>query len=149
LLINALKFTAHGGSIDVTCEADDRHVAIHVHDTGVGVAQDKLAIIFEPFVQANTSLTRQNDGLGLGLAISRELARAMDGDVTVKSALGTGSTFTLTLPRVHECNDDAAMNRTAHRDAGTTVRQEFPDKKPATRVPKIRVCPTPACGRQP
>jgi signal transduction histidine kinase len=72
---------------------------MRVRDTGRGIAADHLARVFEPFVQVDTRLTRTSDGVGLGLAISRDLARGMGGDLTVESVLGTGSTFTLTLPR--------------------------------------------------
>lgn len=99
LLTNAFKFTARGGSVDVTCDATGQSVAIRVRDTGAGIPEDKLAVIFEPFVQIDPSLTRPSEGVGLGLAISRGLARAMGGDITIESVLGAGSTFTLTLPR--------------------------------------------------
>jgi len=99
LLSNALKFTAPGGRIGVACATSDSAVAITVSDTGRGIPADKLEVIFEPFVQVERALTRETEGSGLGLAISRSLARAMRGDLTVTSELGTGSTFTLTLPR--------------------------------------------------
>ncbi len=73
-------------------------VAIHVHDTGVGIPADKLEAIFEPFVQVRADLTRPHEGTGLGLAISRDLARGMGGDLAVESEVGAGSTFTLVLP---------------------------------------------------
>ena len=72
---------------------------IDVVDTGVGVSADKLESIFEPFVQVNSGRARTHQGTGLGLTISRDLARGMGGDLVVESALGAGSTFTLTLPR--------------------------------------------------
>ena len=115
LLGNAVKFTeARGGAagrIEVTCtvggadaaaggsEAGGGRVSLHIRDTGVGIAPEKLAGVFEPFVQADQGLTRRQEGVGLGLAISRDLARGMGGDLTVESTLGLGSTFTLTLPR--------------------------------------------------
>jgi two-component system, chemotaxis family, CheB/CheR fusion protein len=99
LLSNALKFTRPGGTVEVTCDVADERVAIHVVDTGVGIAASQLSAIFEPFVQADTSLTRSAEGVGLGLAISRSLARAMGGDVTVESTVGIGSVFTLTMQR--------------------------------------------------
>ncbi|MBV9881014.1 MAG: PAS domain-containing protein [Gemmatirosa sp.] len=98
LLSNAIKFTDRGGRIDVTAAADGDAVAIRVADTGIGIPAEKLAAIFEPFVQVRADLTRPHEGTGLGLAISRDLARAMNGELTVESAPGVGSTFTLTLP---------------------------------------------------
>ena len=99
LLSNAVKFTASGGEIALGWDARDGAVDIHVRDTGTGIPRHKLDIIFEPFVQLTNSLTRVSEGTGLGLAISRELAQAMNGDVTVASEVGKGSTFTFTLPR--------------------------------------------------
>lgn len=77
-------------------------VHVHVSDTGVGIPAAKLSSIFEPFVQVKSGFTRDHDGVGLGLAISRDLARMMRGDLTVTSTLGAGSRFTLTLPRRSE-----------------------------------------------
>jgi signal transduction histidine kinase len=99
LLSNAIKFTRPGGSVAVRCSADGQHVRIAVEDSGVGIAPEKLAAIFEPFVQLGRSRTSQHEGTGLGLSISRDLARAMGGDVKVESAVDSGSTFSLTLPR--------------------------------------------------
>jgi len=100
LLGNAVKFTDDGGRIDVRCDAsrDDR-LAIDVTDTGHGISAEHLQNVFEPFVQIDAGPRRNHEGIGLGLAISRELARGMNGDVTVTSEVGRGSTFTLTLPR--------------------------------------------------
>jgi signal transduction histidine kinase/PAS domain-containing protein len=98
LLSNAIKFTPSGGSISVTCAPEDHIVKIQVIDTGVGIPEDKLAAIFEPFVQLDRKLTSTHEGTGLGLAISRDLARGMGGDLTAESIPGKGSTFTLTLP---------------------------------------------------
>jgi signal transduction histidine kinase len=70
-----------------------------VRDTGEGIATDQLERIFEPFVQADQRLTRPHAGVGLGLAISRDLARGMGGELTAESTPGAGSTFTLELPR--------------------------------------------------
>jgi PAS domain S-box-containing protein len=98
LLSNAVKFTPEGGDLTVTCELRDGGVAVHVRDSGPGIPLQKLEAIFQPFVQLHAPLTRVTEGTGLGLAISRELARAMGGDVTVSSEVGSGSTFTLTLP---------------------------------------------------
>jgi signal transduction histidine kinase len=99
LLTNAIKFTDSGGVVGVTCEEAQDSVIVRVTDTGSGIAEDKLATIFDPFVQVDSGLTRTREGVGLGLAISRDLANGMRGDLTVTSVLGQGSTFTLTLPR--------------------------------------------------
>jgi signal transduction histidine kinase len=99
LLTNALKFTDPGGAVALSCNAGQTSVAILVEDTGRGIAPEQLERVFRPFVQVDARLTRTHEGVGLGLAISRDLARGMGGDLTVESALGVGSTFTLTLPR--------------------------------------------------
>jgi PAS domain S-box-containing protein len=98
LLANALKFTHRGGTVRVEVEARPGEVLMHVSDTGIGIAPELQERIFEPFVQAKTALHVAGIGVGLGLAISRQLARAMHGDVSVSSVPGEGSTFTLTLP---------------------------------------------------
>ena len=102
LLSNSVKFTSAGGrvTIDVAERAEAGDVVfIRVTDTGFGIPSDKLESVFEPFVQVDASRTRTTEGAGLGLAISRDLARGMGGDLRARSELGTGSTFTLTLPR--------------------------------------------------
>jgi signal transduction histidine kinase/DNA-binding response OmpR family regulator len=103
LIINAVKFTPAGGSVSVSCETDTSSVRIRVADTGIGVPATDIDRVFEPFVQIDRHLTvATQQGVGLGLSISRELARAMHGDLTLHSAEGTGSTFTLTLPIASE-----------------------------------------------
>ncbi|HEU0015813.1 MAG TPA: GAF domain-containing protein [Longimicrobium sp.] len=97
LLSNAVKFTDAGGSVWLGWQADAEAVRVHVRDTGVGIAADKLASVFEPFVQLDADLTRVRQGTGLGLAISRELARALGGEITAESRPGAGSTFTVHL----------------------------------------------------
>lgn len=99
LLGNAIKYTPDGGTVSLSCDFDETTVRVHVHDTGRGIPADRLTYIFEPFVQGERALNRPNEGVGLGLAISRELALAMHGELTVSSELGRGSTFTLSLPR--------------------------------------------------
>jgi signal transduction histidine kinase len=99
LLSNALKFTPTGGAITLSCAEREGAVSVTVRDTGRGIAPEKLASIFEPFVQVDRRFKREQEGIGLGLAISRELARAMGGDLTVESAEGKGSTFELRLPK--------------------------------------------------
>jgi signal transduction histidine kinase len=101
LVSNALKFTAEG-EVSVTIEGEgpngDDGLRLVVADTGIGIAADKLPMLFEKFSQADGSNTRRYGGTGLGLAISRELARLMGGSIEVASVEGQGSTFTVSLP---------------------------------------------------
>ena len=99
LLANAIKYTPEGGAVTVECDADDRHVRVHVRDTGTGIRAERLPFIFEPFVQGERALNRPDEGVGLGLAISRDLTRGMGGELSVASEVGQGSTFTVALPR--------------------------------------------------
>jgi CheY-like chemotaxis protein/anti-sigma regulatory factor (Ser/Thr protein kinase) len=98
LLGNAVKFT-HSGTITITARGDNGVVVVAVADTGIGIPAEALEHIFVEFQQVDSSTTRAYGGTGLGLTISRQLARLMGGDITVQSTLGVGSTFTLTLPR--------------------------------------------------
>ena len=98
LMTNAIKFTEPDGEITLECETAPRRVVIRVRDTGRGIPADKLSVIFEPFVQVARSAGAPGEGVGLGLAISRDLSRAMGGDLLAESVLGKGSVFTLTLP---------------------------------------------------
>ena len=100
LLTNAIKFTDAGG-VRVACEDAPAAgvVRVRIADTGRGIPPEHLERVFEPFVQVGRGLNRPGEGAGLGLAISRELARAMGGELTAESSPGAGSTFTLTLPR--------------------------------------------------
>lgn len=96
LVSNAAKFT-RGGAVTVRAERQGSRIAVHVQDTGIGMTPDQLSRLFDPFTQADASITRKFGGTGLGLAITRRLARLMGGDVIVRSSPGTGSTFTLTV----------------------------------------------------
>jgi PAS domain S-box-containing protein len=98
LLDNAIKFTAPDGEITLRADVHDAFVHISVSDNGPGIASSRWDEIFEPFVQVSSPVVRK-EGVGLGLAISRELARGMAGDLTVSSEVGSGATFLLTLPR--------------------------------------------------
>jgi HAMP domain-containing protein/signal transduction histidine kinase/CheY-like chemotaxis protein len=97
LLSNAFKFTATGGVTLRIEREDDDQLAFAVIDSGVGIAEDKLQVIFEAFQQADGTTSRTYGGTGLGLSISRELARALGGEIDVKSTLGRGSVFKLRL----------------------------------------------------
>ncbi|MDB4950771.1 MAG: Chemotaxis protein methyltransferase CheR [Gemmatimonadetes bacterium] len=97
LLGNAIKFTDRG-SVSLTVRREGEQVAFEVADTGIGIEPGHLARIFDPFWQVEQSRSRRHDGSGLGLAVARQLARLMGGDVAARSEPGAGSAFTLRLP---------------------------------------------------
>jgi signal transduction histidine kinase len=119
LLGNAIKYTPDGGAVLLACDFDSSRVRVHVRDTGRGIPADRLTYIFEPFVQGERALNRPDDGVGLGLAISRELATAMHGELMVQSELGRGSMFTLVLPRA-----DSPAPTAGSRDSEREPRAE-------------------------
>jgi CheY-like chemotaxis protein len=101
LLANAIKFTPSGGRIEVRLERAGPSARIHVIDTGMGIRPDFLPYIFEHFRQADTTSTRENRGLGLGLAIARHLVELHGGAIEAESAgEGQGASFTITLPLI-------------------------------------------------
>jgi signal transduction histidine kinase len=95
---NAIKFTPAGGSIQLAAEPTGDKVVITVADTGIGVPSDKLTQIFEPFFQVDSGTTREYAGVGLGLAIARDITRAMGGDIYFDSTVGRGSVVSVVLP---------------------------------------------------
>ena len=100
LLSNAAKFTDHG-TISLTVEREPTDwITFAVSDTGIGMTEEQLGRLFEAFSQAEASTQSQYGGTGLGLAISRHFCRMMGGDLTVESAYGQGSTFTVRLPAI-------------------------------------------------
>lgn len=115
LLSNAIKFTDRGGSITVSCgtrESPDAKVVgegpwtfMRVADTGIGISSAEAATVFQPFVQVDPGNTRKQGGAGLGLSIGLELAHRMGGDLTLRSVMGEGSSFTLWLPSGESAGD--------------------------------------------
>jgi signal transduction histidine kinase len=97
ILSNAIKFTEKG-DIHVGCAVSDGVLEVRIADTGVGIAAENIDYVFEPFWQAEQTATRTTGGTGLGLSVTRKLARLLGGEVTVASRLGSGTTFLLTLP---------------------------------------------------
>ncbi len=100
LLSNAFKFTSRG-SVTLRVGSADSGLAISVSDTGIGIPDEKLRVIFEAFQQADGTTSRRFGGTGLGLSISREISRVLGGEIDVASTAGAGSTFTLRLPERH------------------------------------------------
>ncbi|MGD0389786.1 MAG: ATP-binding protein [Tepidisphaeraceae bacterium] len=102
LIVNAVKFTMQGGvsltvSIKPSVRAQNPLLEVKITDTGIGIPPERQAALFQPFVQADATITRHYGGSGLGLAISRHFARALGGDITLASEPGRGSTFTVTV----------------------------------------------------
>jgi PAS domain S-box-containing protein len=112
LLANAVKFTPHGGRVEVRMEYGPSHVAVNVCDTGAGIPPEFLPYVFDRFRQADASTTRQHGGLGLGLAIVKSLTESHGGSVKVSSAgRGLGTTFTVTLPLLAAPSLDSVVER--------------------------------------
>jgi signal transduction histidine kinase len=98
LLSNAVKFTPEGGKITVTALLEEDELIVHVADTGIGIDPHDQEAVFEKFRQSHQVLTREQGGSGLGLSISKELAKLLGGDITLVSQIGQGTTFTVRLP---------------------------------------------------
>ena len=118
LVSNALKFTEQGAVSLRVSSPTAKTVSFAVHDTGIGISEHQQGIIFEAFRQADGSTHRKYGGTGLGLTISRDLARLLGGDISVQSAAGSGSIFTLTLPLVRA--DGISVRPTSSGAASTS-----------------------------
>jgi signal transduction histidine kinase/AmiR/NasT family two-component response regulator len=133
LISNAIKFTEKG-AVTLRVEADgaegETGLRLLICDTGMGIAADKQSYMFEKFSQLDGSATRRFGGTGLGLAICRELAQLMGGAITVKSALGEGSTFTVNLPLERVVHED----QPAQPAAPPTARSDDEDDERPLRV---------------
>lgn len=123
LVANAIKFTSAGGEIALATARAPRMLEISVRDSGAGIPPDRLHSVFAPFVQIRQSAAEPREGAGLGLAISRDLARAMGGDLRASSEVGVGSVFRLflpvteaseTLPPAADASDSAVQSTLPH-----------------------------------
>ncbi|TNE36521.1 MAG: response regulator, partial [Alphaproteobacteria bacterium] len=116
------------GHIHVTTKTERRggilFLRIDVEDTGIGIAEHHINLVFEQFKQADSSVSRKFGGTGLGLSISKRLADLMGGDIEVKSKLGKGSTFSLILPLPEETEAERRQEMDAHLRAKLTDRQK-------------------------
>jgi PAS domain S-box-containing protein len=135
LLSNAVKFTEPGGTITLSAEAAGKCIEIRVADTGPGIPAEKLDRIFDAFVQVDRRLNQPVQGVGLGLAISQDLAQAMGGGVSVESVVGKGSTFTLSLPRAPrmEVVDQSASAEPAERPSLELADRSLHERSHAER----------------
>jgi signal transduction histidine kinase/HAMP domain-containing protein/predicted transcriptional regulator with HTH domain len=102
LLSNAVKFTPDNGRIDVTARREENDIAVAVHDTGVGIAPEDQAAVFEEFRQVGRDYTSKHEGTGLGLALTKKFVELHGGRIWLESEPGRGSTFTFTIPIDHE-----------------------------------------------
>ena len=112
LLSNAMRYTPEGGWVVVSVLSDRKHVNIAVSDTGIGIAKDDLSRIFGRFWRADASRAREAGGLGVGLAVTKQIVERHHGYISVESELGKGTTFTIHLPREHTA--DAASTTMEH-----------------------------------
>lgn len=140
LVSNAIKFTSQGGVFILAnfVKADgaqNARLTIDVVDTGVGIPPEKTDRVFEPFVQADNTVTREYGGTGLGLAISRKLARMLGGDLTVTSVEGRGSTFRLDTDA--GCDSDVQMVRAEKADALVSRKRDQSQSSQSAAAPKI------------
>ena len=100
LLSNAIKFTEPDGHVRIGAEVDDMgQLVLAVEDTGIGIPEESLESVFEPFTQVDSSLARQFEGTGLGLPLTRSLVELHDGSVGLESSLGKGTKVTVIFPR--------------------------------------------------
>ncbi len=124
LLGNAIKFTKQG-VITTTARRHEDKLMLAVADSGIGIPEDDLERIFEEFQQVDTSTTRKHGGTGLGLSISRHLAHLLNGEISVESTVGVGSTFTLVIP-LRYSGSEVAVISDAREDAPSASEEHLP-----------------------
>jgi signal transduction histidine kinase len=149
LLTNAVKFTPPGGRVTLSCgtssEGESEPGApspgswayVRVTDSGPGIAPEQLTRIFEAFTQIDGGLTRAQEGAGLGLTVSRRLARAMGGDVTVRSDAQQGAAFTLWLPTPDSLAEPRPSNNADAADAASSSAAEIEGGRPRRQPPAV------------
>ncbi len=136
LVSNAIKFTEFG-SVDVEIVSVNSHLQINVIDTGIGIATENLLSIFEEFKQADSGTSRRFGGTGLGLSIAKKYTSMLNGTLNVKSDLGIGTTFTLTLPRVFKVKDNPILKQKVPTVSKNKIKQQFEVNNSADTFDKI------------
>ena len=116
LLSNAIKYSSESGDvyIQLTKNVNESTLIIEVKDTGIGIAEEKIPYIFDRFYQADDNPTRSGEGTGIGLALTKELVQLMQGEIKVRSQLGIGTTFRITLPIKNEAQLMSALPELFH-----------------------------------
>ena len=113
VLSNAIKYSAHGGQIIIQNRADVNNIIVSIHDDGIGISPAEQGHIFDRFYQVGNPLTREYEGLGIGLAVAKAIIELHRGRIWVESAPNQGSTFTLSLRRAYPLNTSAVFQRPA------------------------------------
>ncbi len=126
LLSNAIKFTSEGSiTLNISNDEAKEKLIFKVIDTGIGIAKNKLRMVFEAFQQADGTTQRKYGGTGLGLSISRELARLLGGEIDLESTEGVGSEFTLTIPIVYtKPEEDQPLIKPQEKPVYTIIETE-------------------------
>ncbi|MDN3684597.1 ATP-binding protein [Vibrio sinaloensis] len=129
LVGNAIKFT-HQGSVSIETDWQEGQVSFRVRDTGIGIDQESMAQLFDPFVQADRTAKRNYEGTGLGLAICKRLVEMMKGELTVVSSKGVGSEFRVKIPLTTAKASNADMEQVVQEAKKQSVRQsQYPGRR--------------------
>ena len=131
LVGNAIKFTDRGGVVSIDVSRADGRLIIAVADTGIGIAEDKLGLIGQPFQQVQNAYTRQYEGTGLGLSLVKGLVRLHGGDFSIRSRIGEGTVITISLP------DDGSGTASAQDGPADDRTVEFPPRLGAGRIAAV------------
>jgi len=127
LISNAIKFTPKGGHVYISTGVKEYTFILKIKDTGIGIAETDLPHIFDRFYQADGSHTRQGEGTGIGLALARELAKLMEGTISVKSYKGKGAEFEVTLPIRHNSDFEEPNIEIPFLEADSSIEEPIPN----------------------
>ena len=139
LLSNAIKFTPSGGRVVMAVDIETGRLKLSVTDNGAGIAAEELPWIFDRFYQAKNQTGKSGSGTGIGLSLTRELVRAMEGEIEVKSTLGKGTVFTVTLPILHTSTEPAVQNPEMVKEKLPQPVMSISEDSPDTGLPRILV----------